>query len=375
MADDKQDHQLGGTAIKPKGWDRTGFEAFRYMIYNPDTGEVLTRTPLSWLLIFVFYLIYYCCLAGFWIGCLNIFFLTLPEDHDGPKWKTQYSIIGENPGLGLRPHNNDKRIDSQMFVLEKDADSVIPNKKDGEGDTNADYAERLKDFLQIYDDDYLTKNNLKLAAKYPKFPLSELGTEVGESGSPTGCGLYPYGYIKNETEGATTVVAPCIFLKLNSIWDWNPAPITTPDYTNPKMKNEKEEEEPLPDKLIANMNNKEIFPDGISSEKQVWVDCEGRYPADKEAFDIEYFPKTRGFPVEDLKPTAEEKEKETVKKFFPFTGKLKGEVYQAPLIAIKVTPKVNGQLIHIQCKAFHQNVIHSTKDKIGMVQFEVQVLQ
>ena len=39
---------LGGTAIKPVGWDRTGWEAFRYMIYNPDTGEVLTRTPLSW---------------------------------------------------------------------------------------------------------------------------------------------------------------------------------------------------------------------------------------------------------------------------------------------------------------------------------------
>merc|ERR1712130_557772 len=38
MADDKnlqEIQKLGGTAIKPVGWDRTGWEAFRYMLYNP----------------------------------------------------------------------------------------------------------------------------------------------------------------------------------------------------------------------------------------------------------------------------------------------------------------------------------------------------
>merc|ERR1712037_483642 len=63
MADDaklEEIQKLGGTAIKPVGWDRTGWEAFQYMLYNPDTGEVLTRTPLSWLKITVFYCIYYC---------------------------------------------------------------------------------------------------------------------------------------------------------------------------------------------------------------------------------------------------------------------------------------------------------------------------
>merc|ERR1711953_1259637 len=87
MGDDaklQEIQKLGGTAIKPVGWDRTGWEAFRYMLYNPDTGEVLTRTPLSWLKITVFYCIYYSCLAGFWIACMNIFFATLPENIDGP---------------------------------------------------------------------------------------------------------------------------------------------------------------------------------------------------------------------------------------------------------------------------------------------------
>merc|ERR1712210_211699 len=61
MGDDaklQEIQKLGGTAIKPVGWDRTGWEAFQYMLYNPDTGEILTRTPLSWLKITVFYCIF-----------------------------------------------------------------------------------------------------------------------------------------------------------------------------------------------------------------------------------------------------------------------------------------------------------------------------
>merc|ERR1712203_1264520 len=103
--------KLGGTAIKPVGWDRTGWEAFQYMLWNPDTGEVLTRTPLSWLKITVFYCIYYSCLAGFWIACMNIFFATLPENMDGPKWQQADSIIGVNPGVGLPPeHRRQDRL-------------------------------------------------------------------------------------------------------------------------------------------------------------------------------------------------------------------------------------------------------------------------
>ena len=54
--------QLGAVAIKPPGWDRTGWEAFRYMIYDGENGTILTRflrkvqtkrditieNPLSW---------------------------------------------------------------------------------------------------------------------------------------------------------------------------------------------------------------------------------------------------------------------------------------------------------------------------------------
>merc|ERR1711971_1152195 len=84
-------------AVEPRHWR------------DPD------QDPLSWLKITVFYCIYYCFLAGFWIACLNVFFATLPEAHDGPRWLKEDSIIGVNPGVGLRPRNTDARIDSQMF--------------------------------------------------------------------------------------------------------------------------------------------------------------------------------------------------------------------------------------------------------------------
>jgi hypothetical protein len=61
--------------------------------------------------------VYYTCLAGFWIACLNIFFLTVPPVAEGPKWQTAASIIGSNPGLGLRPQAPDARIDSSMISL------------------------------------------------------------------------------------------------------------------------------------------------------------------------------------------------------------------------------------------------------------------
>merc|ERR1711892_1641435 len=70
----QQQADHGRYAIKPVGWDRTFCESLQYMIYDPANGTILTRTPLSWLKIIVFYCIYYCFLAGFWIGCLNIFF-------------------------------------------------------------------------------------------------------------------------------------------------------------------------------------------------------------------------------------------------------------------------------------------------------------
>ena len=97
--DTKKEEMLGAVAIKPPGWDRTGLEAFRYFLYDPDNGTILSRTPKSWALITIFYCIYYSCLAAFWYVCLLIFFSTLPDAELGPKWQQEGSLIGINPGM------------------------------------------------------------------------------------------------------------------------------------------------------------------------------------------------------------------------------------------------------------------------------------
>ena len=54
--------------------------------------------------------------------------------------------------------------------------------------------------------------------------------------------------------------------------------------------------------------------------------------------------------------------------------------YHSPLVAIQVDlgkkDKIDymGQLVHMECRAYYRGVKHDKKDKLGLVQFEVQVL-
>jgi len=352
MGDDaklQEIQKLGGTAIKPVGWDRTGWEAFQYMLWNPDTGEVLTRTPLSWLKITVFYCIYYSCLAGFWIACMNIFFATLPEAHDGPRWLQKDSIIGVNPGVGLRPRNTDARIDSQMFVLRQGDTNTHESEREGEGDLNADYVARTEKFLEIYDDTNMGKRTLETGEEetYPVFNLKELG-DCNKANK--------YGYVVEEVAKGQppNKVRPCIFIKLNTIWGWTPKPY---DCAAEKAKG-KESEGPCLEEV-----EKHITAQGADAQNNVYINCAGRYAADKEALEggLEYFPKNRGLPIS----------------YFPYQGKGKGAGgnFHAPLVAVRITPKEEhaGQLIHIECRAYYEGVKHVTKTKEGMVMFELQI--
>ena len=102
MSEKKDENVVGAAAIKPHGWDRSGWEAFKYFLYDAEQGKVLGRTPRSWLLIFIFYVTFYACLMLFWFSLLGIFFQTLPPYSDGPKLVGEKSYIGSDPGLYLR---------------------------------------------------------------------------------------------------------------------------------------------------------------------------------------------------------------------------------------------------------------------------------
>ena len=90
--------------------EKTSFTTF---IYNKREGKFLGRTGKSWGLFFAFckclfnpqfkaqivffYIIFYICLAAFWVACLAIFLQTI--DPATPRYYGKDTIIGDSPGL------------------------------------------------------------------------------------------------------------------------------------------------------------------------------------------------------------------------------------------------------------------------------------
>ena len=115
---------IGATAIKPV--ERHGWEAVSWFLYDRNTGAIMGRTPMSWLLITVFYIIYYTLLAGFWMLCLTIFFQFV-DDHQ-PRWQQDGSLIGSSPALG----ENQISECNKDFSISLNANILIAKRNFGE---------------------------------------------------------------------------------------------------------------------------------------------------------------------------------------------------------------------------------------------------
>ena len=138
-------------------------------------------------------------------------------------------------------------------------------------------------------------------------------------------------------------VEPCLFLKLNKIYGWKPYGVDLTDLDSPTYAD-------MTDELKTKIRETEGTTGNATN---VYMDCKGRYEADREALTLTYFPENQGLPM----------------KYFPFAG---GN-YQSPLVAVKISSTTIGQLLHIECRAWFHDVKHVTKDKEGLIQFEVQI--
>merc|ERR1711915_150496 len=65
---------------------------------------IMGRTPLGWLKIFVFYNVFYFCLACFFLLRMVIFLRTI--DDTFPKYTMYTGPIGGNPGIAFRPRDD-----------------------------------------------------------------------------------------------------------------------------------------------------------------------------------------------------------------------------------------------------------------------------
>jgi len=357
MAEDKSGKPpplMGATAIRPP--DRVGMEKYTYMLWDGKTGEILTRTPKSWALIFVFYCIYYSCLAAFWLAAMKLFLIIQIQDPSvlpdaSPRWTTTESIIGVNPGVGVRPSQPAADVHTSILSVDLnfDAPGAAENKLPDELNTmtgSEGYAYRLHDFLKVYRENIKENrgnacvdkkgHNADENIEFCRFDLATLGP----------CATWPYGYGKNN-------FAPCIFLKLNRIFELLPDPM------GPSTKEEPVDDSVKNDEFYETLKTKK-FPE------EVFVNCKGEYPADRELLKTGL----------DILPAGDSDKPAggIPLKYFPYKKFVKGKNENA-LIALQFTnlnsDNSKGRLIHIICKVYYKGVVHSKKFKSGLVKFEV----
>merc|ERR1719365_177653 len=280
---------------------------------------------------------------------------TRPDVMDGPKWQMYDGLIGDKPGVGIRPRQSDAFIHSQMIRLQSWDQNQIPSHPEGEGSTNADYAARVHTFFERYmkspaPPDPVVDHYLDDPYRFKGYKAFDPKTTLGP------CGSYPYGYVGEH-------VKPCIYIKLNKIWGWQPSPVQCDEYNRGSYDYDYE----CPPSLRRHLNSAAAMEAG---EENIWINCHGRNAADKEALDgrITYYPASRAIPIS----------------YFPYLGERGADFpvgtstadvgFHPPLVAIQVDPSpLRGQLVHIECRAYYSGVRHNSKDKLGLVQFEVQI--
>lgn len=298
----------------------SGWQSFSTFLWNSETSQFMGRTFSSWAKILLFYLIFYAALISFFFGLLALFYQTL--DFHTPKWTLSKSLIGSNPGLGFRPMPPDSHVESTLIWYKMSDENYAP------------WVEKLDDFLKPYREPSKDTEAQAVNCDYSDQPENPDRVCKVDVSNWTPCVKESkYNYDKG---------APCIFLKLNKIFDW------APQFYNDTEKLPKN----MPQDLKEHINGEKSHnPKALNT---VWVSCEGENPADVENIgSIQYIPR-RGFPGY----------------YFPYKNQ-KG--YLQPIIAIWFEKPANGVLINIECKAWAHNIQHDRTERRGSVHFELMV--
>lgn len=291
--------------------ERGAWEAFCKGLYNSEKHTVLGRTKESWVKILGFYCIFYLCLAILFGTCLQLLFFTLEERE--PKYKLDRSLIGTNPGLAIRPTSEDDG---------KDVNFIYFNGKN-ESQANV-WIKKLDDFLKPYARPQTGEN--VISCSYYRRPI---GNEVCKMSVDIfgPCGPKDlYGF-----RGPS----PCIFLKMNKIYGWEPVTHLTPTPDMPKE---------LQNRITS-------LPE--VNRTQIWLTCKGLGPQDREFIsNFEYYPSSGGFPSYH----------------YPYRN---GEGYLSPLIAVRIVYPKTNVVIGIECRTWAKNIKYQggTSDRMGSVQF------
>ncbi|XP_054644671.1 sodium/potassium-transporting ATPase subunit beta-1a [Dunckerocampus dactyliophorus] len=272
---------------------------WRKFMWNSEKKEFLGRTGGSWFKIFLFYIIFYGCLAAIFVGTIQVMLLTLSD------YKPTYQDRVAPPGLSHTPRSEKSEISFSMTDQK----------------TYKTYVDSTANFLSIYDDEkqtdemkfedcpatpdkYKDRDSTQGQCHACRFSRSWLGVCSGESDKT-------FGFKDGK---------PCIIVKLNRIVNFRPK---APDN----------------DSLAADIKAK--------ANNAIPIFCKNKREEDASKIqEIKYFGFNGSFPLH----------------YYPYYGKLLHPQYLQPLVAIKFNVTLN-QEVRIECKAYGANINYSDKDR------------
>ncbi|XP_003219283.1 sodium/potassium-transporting ATPase subunit beta-1 [Anolis carolinensis] len=290
-----------------RGKAKEGDGNWKKFIWNSEKKEFLGRTGGSWFKIFLFYVIFYGCLAGIFIGTIQVMLLTVSEFQ--PKYQDRVAP----PGLTNVP---------QVLKMEISFKPSDPS-------TFKKFTDPIDRFLEKYDMEQQKETDMSFEnCDIEPSTYKDRGPYDGSLGKVSSCKFHrnwlgncsgledkTYGYKDGK---------PCVIIKLNRIQGFKPQP----------LKNDS-----LPAELQAKYNPN-IIPVHCTAKKEEDLDKIGP---------VEYYGMAGygGFPLQ----------------YYPYYGKILQPKYLQPLIAVQFTNLTYDVELRIECKAYGENIQYSDKDR------------
>ncbi|KAI4892012.1 hypothetical protein NFI96_034217 [Prochilodus magdalenae] len=284
--------------------NKDGDGGWKSFLWNSEKKEFLGRTGGSWLKIFIFYVIFYGCLAGIFIGTIQAMLLTLSN------YKPTYQDRVAPPGLSHTPRSEKAEI---SFTI-------------NDGDTYGHYIKTMKELLEPYGEDKQSDDMKYEDCGDSPSTYKHRGDLESDMGVRKAC-RFKRSWLKacsglDDKSFGFGEGKPCLIVKLNRIVNFRPRPPTNSS---------------LP---VAAQGN--VHPNLIP------IYCTHRKEEDASKIgEIKYYGLGTGFPLQ----------------YYPYYGKLLHPQYLQPLVGIQFANVTLDEELRIECKVFGENIDYSEKDR------------